>query len=673
MKWGLLFNSTHRHSNRNLLYLARRFPLNAVTRNQSSLSHHLSYNRDTGVISTSVPDEDTSSSGGSSTLRPIYRSVIGIEIHAQLQVPTKLFSSGLAKHHPHLQQSSPNGINDMPPNSAVASHDIAYPGTLPLISKSAVQSAVLSAAALNCFIPYKSRFERKHYAYADLPFGYQVTQQRWPLAKEGFLTCRRYAPPEAKKKKKGKKHKGGGNVDNPEEDVGSKFFQVGIDRIQLEQDTGKTTAVSISQPSSGKKQIQYLIDFNRAGSALIEVVFRPQIHAAHEAASVVSTLQSLLKYLGTCDGKMEEGSLRCDLNVSIAPIEDNNAFHDTGDEDNPFQSFLPKGVGQRVEVKNLNSIKQVIQSAEYEALRQASLVVDGGKPTQRETRTFDPRQNITIKIRDKDGAVDYRFMPEPDLPPLCLSKETLDFDNLEQFLEAKLPELPEAALVRLMNQYGIAEASSLILTSDRPAISFFEDAVRLSINEQELEGKTIDEETKKQVPVVISNWLCNDLFALIKESATAKDDSPIGGDTVEGHSSLNHPISVKYSLVDAVRFSSLITLIMRGIVSTTQAKKLLQVMYKDDHESLPMSIAEANGWKLITDPSKLRELCRNVVTNEKQSKQLDQYRKGGKHVQKMIKFFKGKVMAESKGNAHPEGMAQALQDVLEEIAPGVEE
>eukprot|EP00553_Chaetoceros_curvisetus_P011852 CAMPEP_0204639156 /NCGR_PEP_ID=MMETSP0717-20131115/41937_1 /ASSEMBLY_ACC=CAM_ASM_000666 /TAXON_ID=230516 /ORGANISM="Chaetoceros curvisetus" /LENGTH=277 /DNA_ID=CAMNT_0051659157 /DNA_START=94 /DNA_END=927 /DNA_ORIENTATION=+ len=277
---------------------------------------------------------------------------------------------------------------------------------------------------------------------------------------------------------------------------------------------------------------------------------------------------------------------------------------------------------------------------------------------------------MTIKIRDKDGAVDYRFMPEPDLPPLCLSKETLDYENLEQFLEAKLPELPEAALVRLMNQYGISEASSLILTSDRPAISFFEEAVRLLIDEL---GESINEETKRQVPIVISNWLCNDLFALIKESATTKDGPPEGIDTAESQSSLNHPISVKYSHVDAVRFSSLITLILKGVVSTTQAKKLLQVMYKDDHESLPMSIAEVKGWKLITNPVELRELCRSVVTDERQAKQLEQYRKGGKHVRKMIKFFKGKIMAESKGNAHPEGMAQALQDLMEEIAPGVEE
>jgi len=452
----------------------------------------------------------------------------------------------------------------------------------------------------------------------------------------------------------------------------SKFFQVGIDRIQIEQDTGKTTAVS---KRGTDLKTEYLIDYNRAGSTLIEIVFKPQINAAHEAASMVSTLQSLLKYLGTCDGKMEEGSLRCDLNVSIAPIDTkspptiNNNIEpiQINDDDNPFQSYLPDGVGHRVEVKNLNSLKQIIQSAEFEALRQTSLAIEGA-PTGRETRTFDPKTGLTVKIRNKTGAVDYRFMPEPDLPPVILDKDILDKDTLTEFLE-QLPELPEEATTRLMNTYFISEASALIITSDRPAITFYEKAVATC--RRELGQGDDDDDCMKKVSVAISNWLCNDLFALIKESATKRGDDQTGTSTEEGDGVLNHPISVKYSNVDATRLGSLVSLVVRETVSSTQAKKLLNVMYNDELVSLPIDIAESNGWKLIKDPLVLRDLCESVILNEKNAKQFEQYKQGGKHVRKMTKFFTGKVMAASKGNAHPEVMAQSLGETLEKFAPGV--
>jgi len=426
----------------------------------------------------------------------------------------------------------------------------------------------------------------------------------------------------------------------------------------MEQDTGKTTAVSL-----GGSKTQYLIDFNRAGSALIEIVFKPQIHSAHEAASVVSTLQSLLKYLGTCDGKMEEGSLRCDLNVSICPISPSDENEDEADPNNPFNKYLPKGVGNRVEVKNLNSLRQIIQSAEYEALRQTSQIIDGS-PTGRETRTFDPKSGHTIKIREKGGAVDYRFMPEPDLPPVRLNRNILEKDSLQEFLKENLPELPEEATNRLMDVYGISEASALIITSDRPAISFFVDSVALC--KKELKGDNQIDTDK--VSITIANWLCNDLFALIKESATKKE-----GKDSDSEGALNHPISVEYSNIDTEQLGSLVALILNETVSTTQAKKLLGVMYSDDKTSLPLDIAEQNGWKLISNTNQLETLCRDVILHEKNAKQFEQYKQGGKNVRKMTKFFTGKIMAESKGNAHPELMGKALQFVLEEIAPGVEE
>jgi len=612
------------------------------------IQNDLVYDRDTGMIF------DRSSSS------PIYRSVIGIEIHAQLTVPTKLFSSAPTKHHPDYDPS---------PNSSVSIHDLAYPGTLPMISKSAVQKAIISSAALNCEIQHLSRFERKHYSYADLPFGYQVTQQRWPIAKEGILTCRRYEPSVVKVKTQSSKRRRGQNQDADEKTNQlectkpelSKFFSVGIDRVQIEQDTGKTTAIS------SESNIEYLIDFNRAGSTLIEIVFKPQINSAHEAAAVVHTLQSLLKYLDTCDGKMEEGSLRCDLNVSIAPYstDEVGTFHSDDEDDNPFQNYLPKNCGHRVEVKNLNSLRQVIRSAEFEALRQAHLAISGN-PTGRETRTFDPKKGETIKIRDKGGAVDYRFMPEPDLPPLILKRNILNCDTLEKFLGTNMPELPETALERLMKDYGISESLALIITADRPAIAFFEEATKICLTE--IDKSDVNH---THVSTNIANWLCNDLFSLIKDGATNRIES-VEDEEDDDSASLNHPISVQFSKVSSSKLGSLVALVLSDVLSTTQAKKILGIMYQDDLLSSPLEIAQSNGWKLITDLDELQILCRNVILNPENQKQLEQYKKGGKHVRKMTKFYTGKIMAESKGNAHPEILNEALMKVLDDIAPNME-
>ena len=612
----------------------------------SNKEKNLHYDRDTGTI-TELKDN---------IYKPLYHTVIGIEIHAQLAVPTKLFSSSPTKHHEKLSY-----LTDIP-NTTITAHDIGYPGTLPLLSRKSVQYAVLSAAALNCQIQTKSRFERKHYFYPDLPLGYQVTQQRWPLAKEGILTCRRYVPTQIKGRKQNQKLKEDdrkGQDKNKAVRSLSKFFNVGIDRIQIEQDTGKT--ITVTQ------------DFNRAGCTLIEIVFKPQIKSAHEAASVASTVQSLLKHIQTCDGKMEDGSLRIDLNVSIAPINDQEAHnmpldHDLNEQSaNPFQKYLPKGAGNRIEVKNLNSLRQIIQSVEYEGLRQAQSRLNGDTINQ-ETRTFDPKTGVTLKLRDKGDAVDYRFMPEPDLPPLILNRDVFDGKTLVDFIDDKLPELPEDTILRLIDGYGISESAALVIAADRPAISFFEEAVKQCVDNLVVQ----DESVIKMIPVNVSNWLCNDLFALLKESALSKGSSQSDSDgKEESDDILNHPISIEYSKVNAHRFGLLIAMVTNEVVSTKQAKRLLEVMYKEDQVSEPKSIADERGWKLITDPIELKELCRKTILNPQNQKQLDQYNKGGKHAQKMKKFFIGKIMAASEGNAHPELLQNALDKTLLEISPDV--
>jgi aspartyl-tRNA(Asn)/glutamyl-tRNA(Gln) amidotransferase subunit B len=326
----------------------------------------------------------------------MFQTVIGLEIHAQLDISTKLFSGCPIPQTSSLYQK---------PNSSVWPLDVAVPGFLPRLSQEAVHAAVLSAAATKCNIPMVSRFERKHYFYADLPLGYQVTQQRWPLAREGMLVCHKQQHGKKKKKKTSK--------DDDDDDT----FITRIERIQLEQDTGKTITTTTNN-GNGSGDEESLVDFNRAGCALMEVVFYPDLRSASDAATAVETLRNLLRHIGTCNGKMEEGSLRCDLNVSIAPLLED----DLDDDGSSSDDNLLDRTGHRVEVKNLNSIRQVQQAAEYEAIRQAEAVVNGD-PTGQETRTFDVKSGKTVVMRTKGGAKDYRFMPEPDLPPLVLDNE----------------------------------------------------------------------------------------------------------------------------------------------------------------------------------------------------------------------------------------------------------
>lgn len=311
---------------------------------------------------------------------PRFQTIIGLEIHAQLDIATKLFScAGVSTS---LTQA---------PNTLIRPFDLAVPGTLPVCSKSAVQAAILTAAALQCDIATVSRFERKHYHYADLPFGYQVTQQRWPIARNGFIKPSSSSAPKNKKRKQ--------NFTST---------AVGIDRIQLEQDTGKTIT-STALAKDGSKVTRSLVDFNRAGCSLIEIVMNPDVRSSKQASETVETLRQLLKHIGTCNGRMEEGSLRVDLNVSLHPLESN-------------AEFTPN-LNHRVEVKNLNSLRQVQQAAEYEAVRQAEILCQDTTASFQETRTFHVKSGKTVLIRTKEGEEDYRFMPEPDLPPIVLNDE----------------------------------------------------------------------------------------------------------------------------------------------------------------------------------------------------------------------------------------------------------
>ena len=307
----------------------------------------------------------------------------------------------------------------------------------------------------------------------------------------------------------------------------------------------------------------------------------------------------------------------------------------------------------------------VFVAAQYEALRQAQAHTEGS-PISRETRTFDVRTGTTVTIRTKEGAVDYRFMPEPDLPPIILNEEVcerkgvlklctailtfrqlqaLNGMTLDEFLEENLPELPELATQRLQEEYGLSEDISLVITGDPPAVAMYEVAVDTARQE-------LGDSAPKKLNETVANWLCNDLFALVKENASVDEDA-----------------SVEYSRINGIQLGELVALMTEGTVSTTMAKKILAVMYNEEIDKSPRQIADERNWKVITDMTKLREICLEAI--EDSPSQLEQYKKGGKHVRKMKKFFLGKAMAHSRGNAQPELLNDALEETLENLAPGV--
>ena len=332
----------------------RRILQRSFVSSQSSVSfENLYYDPNTGIVHTTCiantndnNNDLTKNHKKEGAQSFLFQTIIGLEIHAQLDVPTKLLSSAQYQYATFNSNANSNAINvNMKANSVqnVSAYDMAYPGTLPVLSYHAVKAAILSACALGCEINEVSRFERKHYTYADMPNGYQVTQQRWPIASRGKLECQ-LVPSQNPNRSKNKNNQQKKSKNKTE----ARNFVVGIDRIQLEQDSGKTTNTTNSNEPTSLS----LVDLNRAGCALIEVVFAPDIRSAEEAGTVVSTLQQVLKFIGTCDGKMENGALRCDLNISIAPL--NNVLSSSSDT-LPFSMY---DTGNRVEIKNLNSIRQ---------------------------------------------------------------------------------------------------------------------------------------------------------------------------------------------------------------------------------------------------------------------------------------------------------------------------
>ena len=351
--------------------------------------------------------------------------IIGLEVHAQIISNSKLFSGASANF-------------GSKPNSQVSLVDAAMPGMLPVVNKECVEQAIKTGLGLNAQINKKSVFDRKNYFYPDLPQGYQISQFTKPIVGKGMI-----------------------EIDL--KDGNSK--NIGITRLHLEQDAGK----SIHDLEPNKSYI----DLNRSGVALMEIVSEPDIRSAEEAQEYVRKLRSILRFIGTCDGNMEEGSLRCDVNISVRK---------KGEE-----------LGTRAEIKNVNSIKSIGQAVDYEFNRQTEIINSGGKIDQ-ETRLFDEKKGETRSMRSKEEAHDYRYFPDPDLPPLEISDEWINE------IKKNLPELPDVKKQKLINEHKISSYDASILVSDKNNVEFFDKIIN---------------ENKKRNPKNVVNWIIGDLFSLL--------------------------------------------------------------------------------------------------------------------------------------------------------------
>ncbi len=463
--------------------------------------------------------------------------VIGLEVHAQIVSRAKLFSGAATAF-------------GAAPNSQVSLVDAAMPGMLPVINELCVEQAVRTGLGLGAQINLHSVFERKNYFYPDLPQGYQISQYLHPIVGEGVLT-----------------------LDMPE---GQR--EIGIERLHMEQDAGKS--IHDQDPR------RTFIDLNRAGVALMEIVSKPDLRSPEEAAAFMRKLRSLLRYLGTCDGNMEEGSLRCDANVSVRP---------KGSDE----------LRTRAEIKNINSVRFVMQAIEYEAERQVSLYDNGGDVDQ-ETRLYDPDRGETRSMRSKEEAHDYRYFPDPDLLPLDLTQDYVDT------VRKSLPELPDAKHRRFVAEYGLVDADAKILAAERDIAEFFEEVA---------DGRDAK---------LAANWVIQELFAILKK----------GG------------MDIAASPVTAGDLGKLISLLSDGTISNRIAKDVFEEMVVSGAD--PETIVAEKGLTQITDTSEIEAAVEEVIANNPE--QAQQLKEGN---QKVAGWFVGQVMRATQGKANPQ-MVNAL-------------
>jgi aspartyl-tRNA(Asn)/glutamyl-tRNA(Gln) amidotransferase subunit B len=473
-----------------------------------------------------------------------YEAVIGLEVHAQLLTASKIFC-GCATTF------------GAPPNTQVCEVCLGMPGSLPVLNRKAMEFALKMALATNCRINPESVFARKNYFYPDLPKGYQISQYELPLAEHGVLPIR----------------------------VNGAARRIGITRIHLEEDAGKLIH-SESRPVS-------FVDFNRTGVPLIEIVSEPDLRTPEEAVEYLKGLRNILLYLEICDGNMEEGSLRCDANISLRPVGE-------------------KALGTKTELKNMNSFRFVKAALEYEIRRQRAQLAAGRELVQ-ETRQWDPAANQTVSMRGKEEAHDYRYFPDPDLVPVRVSREWIED------LTKRLPELPATRLARFQSQYGLPEYDAEVLTSDKALADYFEECLK-----------------EFPEPKIVSNWIMVEVMRELK-----KEEAGIASFSVRPKA-----------------MCRLLSMVKTGAISATIAKGVFVDMVASGKD--PEAIVKEKGLVQITDVSALQRVAQEIIAAN--PKEAADYRAGKT---KVMGFFVGQLMRQTKGQANPQLANEIFQRLLE--------
>jgi len=471
--------------------------------------------------------------------------VIGLEIHTQLATKSKIFSAA----------STAYGAE---PNTQACLVDLGYPGVLPVLNEEVVHMAAMFGLSVNATVAPRSVFARKNYFYPDLPKGYQISQYELPIVEHGelFIT-----------------------------DADGNDKRIGITRAHLEEDAGKSIHEGLDK-SSG-------IDLNRAGTPLLEIVSEPDIRSAKEAVAYMRKIHTIVRYLGISDGNMQEGSFRCDANISVRP---------KGQEE----------FGTRAEIKNLNSFRFVEKAINYEIERQIDLIEDGGEVMQ-ETRLYDSDKDETRSMRSKEEANDYRYFPDPDLLPVEISAEYIES------IRGQLPELPDAKQQRFVGEYQLKKDDAAILTISRPVADYFEAAVAAT-------------EAKSQLA---ANWIVGDLSGALNKDG----------------------LDISESKISAGDLAGLLTRISDNTISGKIAKQVFEAMWNG--EGTADEIIDAKGLKQITDSSAIEAVVDKVIAAN--PGQVAEYKSGK---DKLIGFFVGQVMKETKGQANPGQVNQILKAKL---------
>ncbi len=476
-----------------------------------------------------------------------YEAVIGLEVHVELKTKSKIFCDSTTEFGGE-------------PNTHVCPVCLGLPGVLPVVNKKVVEYAVRAALALNCEIAEFSKFDRKNYYYPDMPKNYQISQYDLPIAKNGYL----------------------------EIETKSGVKRIGITRVHMEEDTGKLVhqGTITTTPYS-------LVDYNRAGVPLIEIVSEPDLRTPEEARRYMEKLKAIIQYTGVSDCKMEEGSLRCDANVSVRPAG-STAF------------------GTKTEIKNLNSFKSLQRALEYEIARQIDVLEDGGQVVQ-ETRTWDEGRGVTLPLRTKEEAHDYRYFPEPDLVPLVIDREWV-----EEICRA-LPELPDARRRRYIEEYGLSPYDAGIITGSKEMSDFFEACL-----------------ASYPKPKTVCNWLMGELLRLLNATGMEMEDCRVKPE----------------------QLAAMLELMDKGTISGKIAKTVFEEMFATGKD--PEVIVREKGLVQISDEDALAAIVGEVIASN--PKTVQDYRSGK---EKALGFLVGQVMKATRGKANPEIVNRLLKEKLQ--------